>query len=181
VTATPSSGAKAAAVTKKTLVTFSQAAEETGKAVDVIVVSGPATRTGALAIPTSSARVRSVTKAPDVYALTAAAATNVQVVVIDLDTRGLDAFHFVRNLGAVYPDLRIVALASTPAQVDQARRFGATVVLTKPLSVQVLSSVVTDLIPTAPADIRTTAAARRDAAAAAATAKAAPPRRTAAR
>ena len=108
----------------------------------------------------TAATVRTVTKAPDVYDIAASVKTNVQVVVVDLDTKGVDAFHFVRNLRAVYPDLRIVALASTAAQVDQARQFGATVVLTKPISVEVLSSVLKDLIPVATGSTRATAALR---------------------
>lgn len=146
---------------KTSTVTFGPAPVPAGKAYDVVLVNGPST-TGAatgIAVP-RAATVRTVTKAPDVYDIAASVKTNVQVVVVDLDTKGIDAFHFVRNLRAVYPDLRIVALASTAAQVDQARQFGATVVLTKPISVEVLSSVLKDLIPLATSSTRARAALR---------------------
>ena len=165
VTARPTGAPTAKATFQRTLVTFAPLPTPTGTAVDVVLVKGPANGSGTELLSLIGARVRTVAKAPDVYDVTASLATNVQVVVVDLDTRGADPFHFVRNLRAVYPDLRIVALSSTAAQVDQARQFGATVVLTKPVSVEILSSVVTDLIPVTTATTRATASTRQQAAA----------------
>ena len=145
-------------IARTTRISFAPAPAPIGKSVDVVFVNGPTVTGGrSLALPRST-KVQSVTKAPDVYDVSGTVAANVQVVVVDLDTKGLDAVHFVRNLRAVYPDLRIVALASTPVQVDQARQWGATIVLTKPVSVEILSSVVTDLIPTTTPTTRATAA-----------------------
>ena len=106
----------------------------------------------------AKATVQSVPRGPDVYDVSGTKAANVQVVVVDLDTKGIDTVHLIRNLRAVYPDLRIVALASTAAQVEKARREGAAIVLTKPVSVEILSSVVTDLLPTTTPATRVTAA-----------------------
>jgi CheY-like chemotaxis protein len=165
VTARPASAPKAKATSRTTIVSFSPAPAP-AKAVDVVLINGPAVKPASpLQLP-KKATVQHVATARDVYDVSATRAANVQVVVVDLDTKGLDTAHFVRNLRAVYPDLRIVALASTAAQVDQARREGATIVLTKPVSVEILSSVVTDLIPTTTPDTRATAAVRQRAEAA---------------
>jgi uncharacterized repeat protein (TIGR02059 family) len=74
-----------------------------------------------------------------VFEVTTETATEVEVVVIDVDAEG--ATELIRALRLVYPDLAIVALTSRE-NVGKATRAGATVELMKPVSPGLLAAVV---------------------------------------
>lgn len=74
-----------------------------------------------------------------VFDVTTGTPTEVAIIVIDVDAEG--GLELVRDLRAVYPDLRIVALASSKTAAA-ARRAGANPVLIKPVSDELLARVV---------------------------------------
>ncbi len=83
-------------------------------------MNGPAVRVGSSLNLPAKATVQSVRKGPDVYDVSGTKAANVQVVVVDLDTKGIDTVHLIRNLRAVYPDS--VSSRSHPLQPRSSRR-----------------------------------------------------------
>lgn len=101
-------------------VTFASTPTPVGKDVDVVLVNGPAVRVGSSLNLPAKATVQSVRKGPDVYDVSGTKAANVQVVVVDLDTKGIDTVHLIRNLRAVYPDS--VSSRSHPLQPRSSRR-----------------------------------------------------------
>lgn len=78
-----------------------------------------------------------------VFGVAAAPASNVGVAVIDLDGAGSDIVH---DLKLVFPELRVIAIASSASQAAQARAAGASIVFTKPVSPAVLAAAIRALI-----------------------------------
>jgi hypothetical protein len=60
--------------------------------------------------------------------ITADPKRNPQVVVVDVDQYGVRLVH---NLHLVFPMVKLIAVSSSPAKLARAKRFGATVVLSK--------------------------------------------------
>ena len=93
-----------------------------------IVLAGEQPAQGAIQPRLSGSGARIVaTATPDqTFALTASAARNIEVVVVDVDTYGLG---FVSDLRAVFPSLRLIAIAREPATRTLAVRAGAVLAL----------------------------------------------------
>jgi hypothetical protein len=97
------------------------------KAVDVVLtLKGAPTRE-----PQSRGPVRHIYAAgvDQTYSV-AAGSANARLIVVDADVYGLG---LVRDLRAVFPNVRIVVLSSKPATIAAAQRAGATLALSKSL------------------------------------------------
>ncbi|HEY8628684.1 MAG TPA: Ig-like domain-containing protein [Gaiellaceae bacterium] len=90
-----------------------------------VVLAAPGFSVRSLALP-RSVRVLETSAAADAFDLTAGDATNVRVVVLDVDRLGLNYLH---DLHTVFPTVRIVAIANDPAIRRRALNAGAAVAL----------------------------------------------------
>jgi hypothetical protein len=72
--------------------------------------------------------------------LTASAARNVSVVVVDVDAYGLG---FVGDLRAVFPSLRLIAIAREPATRALAVRAGAVLALPRNTPARQIAKAIT--------------------------------------
>ena len=68
-----------------------------------------------------------------------------QVIVVDVDQYGVRLVH---NLHLVFPMVKIIAVSSHPSQLERAKRFGATVVLSKKSSPKKIVKIVSQLAQT---------------------------------
>ena len=78
-----------------------------------------------MALP-QTVRVLKTSDAADAFDLAAAEATNVRVVILDVDRLGLSYLH---DLHTIFPTVRIVAIANDPAVRRRALVAGAAVAL----------------------------------------------------
>jgi hypothetical protein len=90
-----------------------------------VVLAAPGFSVRSLALP-RSVRVLKTSGAADAFDLSAAQATNVRVVVLDVDVLGLGYLH---DLHTIFPAVRIVAIANDPAFRRRALAAGAAVAL----------------------------------------------------
>jgi hypothetical protein len=90
-----------------------------------VVLAAPGFSVRSLALP-RTVRVLKTSDAADAFDLTAADATNVRVVVLDVDRLGLNYLH---DLHTIFPSVRIVAIANDPAVRRRALLAGAAVAL----------------------------------------------------
>lgn len=67
----------------------------------------------------------------------------VEGVVIDIDRESIAT---IAGLRQVFPELRIVALSSSPTAAEYARRAGASIVIMKPTSPELVAALVGQLI-----------------------------------
>jgi DNA-binding NarL/FixJ family response regulator len=107
--------------------------------VDVVLVNGADLRHD-LALGLGSRIGLDYVAGADVFPLAAEPARNVGAVVIDVDADSRSP-GLIRQLRVVFPEVRIVALA-TGRTAPAARGAGATVVLVKPVSSVVLAATI---------------------------------------
>jgi DNA-binding NarL/FixJ family response regulator len=109
-----------------------------------IVLAGEQPAKDALRTGLSGTGTRVVaTATPDqTFALTASAARNIGVVVIDVDAYGLG---FVADLRTVFPSVRLIAIAREPATRTLAVRAGAVLALPRETPVRQLAKAITTI------------------------------------
>ena len=90
-----------------------------------VVLAAPGFSVRSLALP-QTVRVLKTSDAADAFDLAAAEATNVRVVILDVDRLGLSYLH---DLHTIFPTVRIVAIANDPAVRRRALVAGAAVAL----------------------------------------------------
>ena len=69
--------------------------------------------------------------------------TDVRVIVVDVDEFGVS---LVRDLHAVFPSMKIVALTSGPKQMTASLKVGASIALPRSTPASVLTRVITRLL-----------------------------------
>ena len=112
-----------------------------GARADVLVAADRRTRDGIARSLGTRLRVTRVDIDAS-FELTGSWRRNVRVVVVDVDELGLRS---VRDLRAVFPDLRIVALTSGPGQRRRALQAGATTAVPRAATPRRLAEVVARL------------------------------------
>ncbi len=66
--------------------------------------------------------------------------------MLDFDDLGDDPLRFLLELRSIFPELRTVVLTSSPEIAGKVKLAGATVVLLKPVSPQVIAAVIRGLL-----------------------------------
>ncbi len=111
--------------------------------VEVVVTSRDPKKRTALAFSPKGTRVVSAAGADAAFDLAAANNGNVQVIVVNVDAYGVG---FVRDLHTVFPNTKIVALASSSTLLKAAKRAGATVTLRRSTPSPKIAKVVRNLL-----------------------------------
>ena len=103
--------------------------------------------TGLPHLPAGTKQVARLVAASDQAAwnFTADPKRSPQVIVVDVDQYGVRLVH---NLHLVFPMVKIIAVSSHPSQLARAKRFGATVVLSKKSSPKKIVKIVSQLAQT---------------------------------
>jgi hypothetical protein len=103
--------------------------------------------TGLPHLPAGTKQVARLVAASDQAAwnFTADPKRSPQVIVVDVDQYGVRLVH---NLHLVFPMVKIIAVSSHPSQLVRAKRFGATVVLSKKSSPKKIVKIVSQLAQT---------------------------------
>ena len=103
--------------------------------------------TGLPQLPAGTKQVARLVAASDLatWSFTADPKRSPQVIVVDVDQYGVRLVH---NLHLVFPMVKIIAVSSHPSQLVRAKRFGATVVLSKTSSPKKIVKIVSQLAQT---------------------------------
>jgi response regulator RpfG family c-di-GMP phosphodiesterase len=144
-TARPVDGGSRPVVSRRTL-RIMRGAGGPRESLDVVLLRAPMVQRTVSQGLSTTVTVYSVERVSDVYDVSSRQRANVQIMVLDLEAAGSNPAALVRNLHAVFPQARIVALAHRTSLVDVARRAGASVVLTEPVSRNLLTNVVRTLL-----------------------------------
>ena len=104
--------------------------------------------TGLPQLPAGTKQVARLVAASDLaaWSFTADPKRSPQVIVVDVDQYGVRLVH---NLHLVFPMVKIIAVSSHPSQLVRAKRFGATVVLSKKSGPKKIVKIVSQLAQTA--------------------------------
>jgi hypothetical protein len=112
------------------------------KPVEVVLTGNPASRKK-IALGIASAHAHLVPAAfESTFSLAGNTSRNVGVVVVDVDRYGV---RFVRDLRTLFPSIRLVAVASSRGDLQEANRAGATVSLLKTTSAAQLGRTIRGL------------------------------------
>ena len=111
--------------------------------VEVVLAGRDPKKRTALAFSPKGTKVVSAAGADAAFDLAAANNGNVQVIVVDVDAYGVG---FVRDLHTVFPNTKIVALASSSKQLKAAKRAGATVGLRRSTPSPKIAKVIRNLL-----------------------------------
>jgi hypothetical protein len=110
-----------------------------------IVLAGAAPRTVRTGLPRRKPMVVSAYGVEPAFDLAASRAMNVRVIVVDVEEFGLG---FLRDLHAVFPTVRIVALSSSPMKLAVALRSGAAAALPRSASPALVAKTIQRLLRT---------------------------------
>jgi hypothetical protein len=106
-----------------------------------ILLAGPAARSIGGKFPTRKLVTASAIE--PTFDAAASRRTDVRVIVVDVDAFGVS---LIRDLHAVFPSMKIVALTSSPRQMIASLKAGAVIALPRATPASVLTRVITRLL-----------------------------------
>jgi DNA-binding NarL/FixJ family response regulator len=106
-----------------------------------ILLAGPAARSIGGKFPTRKLVTASAIE--PTFDAAASRRTDVRVIVVDVDAFGVS---LIRDLHAVFPSMKIVALTSSPKQMIASLKAGAVIALPLATPASVLTRVITRLL-----------------------------------
>jgi hypothetical protein len=108
-----------------------------------VLLAGPAARSISGKFPTRRPSLISASGIEPTFDAAASRRTDVRVIVVDVDAF---AVSLIRDLHAVFPSTKIVALTSGPKQMVASLKAGASVALPRSTPASVLTRVITKLL-----------------------------------
>ena len=120
---------------------------KTGGPIEV-VLTGDATRAVAGKLPVGKPKLLSAPGVEPTFDAAANRSRDVRVIVVDVDEFGVS---FIRDLHAVFPTVRIVALSASPLKLSGALRAGAAIALPRSAPPALVAKLIRQLLPQAKA------------------------------
>jgi hypothetical protein len=108
-----------------------------------VLLAGPAARSINGKFPARKPRLISASAIEPTFDAAASRRTDVRVIVVDVDAFGVS---LIRDLHAVFPSTKIVALTSGPKQMVASLKAGASIALPRSTPASVLTRLVTRLL-----------------------------------
>jgi len=108
-----------------------------------VVLAGPATRGISGAFTKQKPKLVTASGIEPTFDAAASRGTNVRVIVIDVDAFGVSV---VRDLHAVFPSMKIVALTSSPKQMAASLKAGAAIALPRSTPASTLGRLISKLL-----------------------------------
>ena len=108
-----------------------------------VLLAGPAARSINGKFPAQTPKLVSASAIEPTFDAAASRRTDVRVIVVDVDAFGVS---LIRDLHAVFPSMKIVALTSGPKQMVASLKAGASVALPRSTPASVLTRLVTRLL-----------------------------------
>jgi hypothetical protein len=108
-----------------------------------VLLAGPAARSISGKFPARKPRLISASAVEPTFDAAASRRTDVRVIVVDVDAFGVS---LIRDLHAVFPSTKIVALTSSPRQMVASLKAGASIALPRSTPASVLTRLVTRLL-----------------------------------
>jgi len=108
-----------------------------------VLLAGPAARSISGKFPTRKPRLITSSAIEPTFDAAASRRTDVRVIVVDVDAFGVS---LIRDLHAVFPSTKIVALTSGPKQMVASLKAGASIALPRSTPPSVLTRVITRLL-----------------------------------
>ncbi|MDQ2969246.1 MAG: Ig-like domain-containing protein, partial [Actinomycetota bacterium] len=108
-----------------------------------VLLAGPAARSISGKFPTRNPKLITASGIEPTFDAAASRRTDVRVIVVDVDAFGLS---LIRDLHAVFPSTKIVALTSGPKQMVASLKAGASIALPRSTPASILTRVVTRLL-----------------------------------
>jgi hypothetical protein len=108
-----------------------------------VLLAGPATRGISGTFTTQKPKLISVSGVEPTFDAAASRRTDVRVIVIDVDAFGVS---LIRDLHAVFPSMKIVALTSGPKQMAASLKAGAAIALPRSTPASMLGRLITKLL-----------------------------------
>jgi hypothetical protein len=108
-----------------------------------VLLAGPATRGISGTLTTQRRKLISASGIEPTFDAAASRRTDVRVIVIDVDAFGISV---VRDLHAVFPSTKIVALTSSPKQMAASLKAGAVIALPRSTPSSTLGRLITRLL-----------------------------------
>ena len=108
-----------------------------------VLLAGPAARSISGKFPAQTPKLVSASAIEPTFDAAASRRTDVRVIVVDVDAFGVS---LIRDLHAVFPSTKIVALTSGPKQMVASLKAGASVALPRSTPASVLTRLVTRLL-----------------------------------
>jgi hypothetical protein len=127
---------------RRTPVTVVRKADSQTKAVDVVVLTGKDVTPDTPLKPDEGVKISRADDADEAFTTTSTPSANVQVIVVDVG--GMEDVDVIRQLRLVYPELKIIAVVPQGLGAA-ARQAGATIVVVKPASPELISILINQL------------------------------------
>jgi DNA-binding NarL/FixJ family response regulator len=108
-----------------------------------VLLAGPAARSISGKFPARRPKLVSASSIEPTFDAAASRRTDVRVIVVDVDAFGVS---LIRDLHAVFPSTKIVALTSGPKQMVASLKAGAAIALPRSTPASVLTRLVTRLL-----------------------------------
>jgi len=108
-----------------------------------VLLAGPAARSISGKFPTRKPSLISVSGIEPTFDAAASRRTDVRVIVVDVDAFGVS---LIRDLHAVFPSTKIIALSSGPKQMLASLKAGASIALPRSTPASILTRVITRLL-----------------------------------
>ncbi|MGZ8793485.1 MAG: PASTA domain-containing protein, partial [Gaiellaceae bacterium] len=108
-----------------------------------VLLAGPAARSISGKFPTRKPRLITASEIEPTFDAAASRKTDVRVIVVDVDAFGVS---LIRDLHAVFPSTKIVALTSGPKHMAASLKAGASIALPRSTPASVLTRVITRLL-----------------------------------
>ncbi len=108
-----------------------------------VLLAGPAARSISGKFPAQTPKLVSASAIEPTFDAAASRRTDVRVIVVDVDAFGVS---LIRDLHAVFPSMKIIALTSGPKQMIASLKAGASIALPRSTPASVLTRLVTRLL-----------------------------------